>query len=215
MKRTMSLKNLTVQGHRVAVFLTLALLVFAIGRPVDAQDGDRYLLQKGDRIAVSVMEDPGLDQTSLIRPDGFISLPIAGAVEAAGRTPEQLQRAVANRLSSTFAVRPTVTVALLEQFQADEEEEEDFPVIYVLGQVGAPGQIEMKKPLSLLQALAIAGGPGAFAATKRISVRRGSGASEIVTMFDYDAIEDGSAVGGNVELADGDVVIVPERGLFD
>jgi len=202
------------KAHLVAFVAALGIF-FGLSSAVDAQE--RYLLQKGDRISVSVMEDPGLDQTSLIRPDGLISVPIAGAVTAAGRTPEQLQSTIASRLSSTFAVRPTVTVALLERFEEPEElpEEEIIPVVYVLGQVGAPGTIPMKKPLSLLQALAIAGGPGAFAATDRISVRRGTGDAEIVTTFNYEAVEDGGAVGGNIELVEGDVIIVPERGLFD
>ena len=57
---------------------------------------DRYVLQKGDRISVSVLEDPLMDQTSLIRPDGRISLPIVGSVRAEGRSPEEILTDLAN-----------------------------------------------------------------------------------------------------------------------
>jgi polysaccharide export outer membrane protein len=186
-------------------------LLFA-GEPVAAQDS--YILKAGDRIGVSVMEDPVMDQTSLIRPDGRISIPIAGSVTAAGETPEELQRKIANRLSSTFTFTPTVTVSLLATAE-DVIEPEDVPFIYILGQVANPGRIEMAKPITLVQALAVAGGPGPFAATRKIFVRRTGQSEEVATTFDYEAFEDGGSLVGDILLQDGDVIVVPERGLFD
>jgi polysaccharide export outer membrane protein len=84
-----------------------------------------------------------------------------------------------------------------------------------MGEVGAPGRYDLERPVDVLQALAIAGGPGAFAARNRIQVRRQAADGERVMLFDYESLEDGATPRQLVELRDGDVIIVPERGLFD
>lgn len=184
----------------------LAIMALTAGLTTAAAD-ERYLLRSGDRIAVSVLEDPLMDQTSLIRPDGRISLAIAGSILAEGLTAEELQEMIAQRLRKSFVEKPTVIVALLET------EEADPPAVFILGQVNSPGRVPMEEPLTLLQALAMAGGTATFAATERIYVRRSGGGGDEVLSFDYDAIEQGA--GADIRLREGDVIVVPERGLFD
>lgn len=198
---------LRMQGWLRGIFFAAASLIVAAGATVaDAQD--RYILKKGDKIAVSVLEDPLMDQTSLIRPDGRISLPIVGSILAEGMTPEDLQAIIARNLRQTFAARPTVTVSLVET------EEEVLAAVYVVGQVKEPGRVDMEAPLSVLQALAVAGGPGPFAATERILIRKRQGGQESVVTFNYKALERGDG-GSDIMLTEGDVIVVPERTLFD
>ena len=184
-----------------------------------AQDG-RYAIQPGDVLNVSVLEDPNLSSQVLVRPDGRISLPIAGSVMAEGRSPERLEAILRQRFASGFELTPTVTVALAAVAPEDPREEEDEePVIltyYVFGQVARPGpiQVEEEDALSLLQLLAAAGGAGAFADGERVQVRRkAEDGSEELIIFDYTRLEDGLPV-EDVELQDGDVVFIPERTLF-
>ncbi len=172
-----------------------------------------YMLQPGDTVDISVLEDSSLNRQVLVRPDGRISLPLAGTITAEGRSPEELQAEIRNRLADDFIEPPTVTVSLTGTSVA--EEELDVVSIYVIGQVGSPGRFEVDGPVDVLQALALAGGPGIFAAKSRIQIRRRTEAGgETVTLFDYTAVEEGIGVELQV-IDDGDVVVVPERGLFE
>lgn len=194
-------------------FLLTCAFVVLLGAPgAHAQTGaDAYRIEIGDRLAISVLEDPGLNQTVLVRPDGRITVPLAGTIEAQGRTPEALQSAIRTALGRDFIEPPTVTVAVVGLGQGADQ-----PTIYVLGSVGRPGPIQHELPLSLLQALSLAGGPSAFAANKRIQVRRFTeNDGEQIFLFDYDKILEGLVPGNYIDLADGDIIIVPQRGLFE
>ena len=175
---------------------------------------DRYLITVGDTLGVTVVEDSSLNQSLLVRPDGKVSMPLVGTVMAAGRTPEQVQASIRAALRDDFVQPPTVTVAVTGVSQFRDEPGS----IYVIGQVGRPGKLEFdqEKPLSILQALSLAGGPGVFAATERIQIRRKlESGGEIVELFNYEDILDGSGLPDHMPLGDGDVIVVPERGLFD
>lgn len=195
----------------------LAFLFLAMGvnsAAIAQSQDDVYRLIAGDQITVSVLEDPGLNTTVLVRPDGRISLPLAGTLQAEGLTPEALQAAIRRALAGSFIEAPTVTVSLVGL----GEDAELARTIYVLGQVGSPGAVPLEKGRSvdLLQALALVGGPGPFAATDRIQVRRQTAAGgEEVMFFDYRVVEDGATPSRRILLRDGDVIVVPERGLFD
>jgi len=178
-----------------------------------AQDksGD-YLLVPGDLIDISILEDPTLNREALVRPDGNISMPLAGSIEAAGRTAEAVQREIRRRLAKDFVEMPTVTVSLTKV--AEEDEWKD-PAFYVLGEVNEPGRFnfDKKEPITVLQALSLAGGLDVYAARKRVQVRRYSGDIETLLIFNYDAVESGEGL-PLLFIEDGDVIVVPERGLF-
>ena len=91
-----------------------------------------------------------------------------------------------------------------------------FP-IYVVGQVGEPGQREVEAGTTLLQAIALAGGLDRFAATKRIQLRRTdpSTGQERLYIFNYNAVERGGAIQSMITMREGDVIVVPERRLFE
>ncbi|MEL6768513.1 MAG: polysaccharide biosynthesis/export family protein [Pseudomonadota bacterium] len=194
-----------------------------------------FTLKPGDVISVTVLEDENLSRVALVQPDGLISLPLAGTIQAEGRTPEQVQQAILARLASDFITPPTVTVSLqslgaesLEEGVEERAEDDGIPGIdeeaaalpgqvYVIGVVGRPGAvlIEPGRRLTVLQALALAGGPGVFAAIKRIQVRRLTETGEEVFLFNYNDVEDGDRTVEPLVLVDGDVIVVPERGLFE
>jgi polysaccharide biosynthesis/export protein len=172
-----------------------------------------FRLGPGDVLLVNVLEDPTLDTEVLVRPDGLITVPLAGTVMAAGRTPEEVAAAIRQELASNFVEPPTVSVVL--RALAPTREEEQLLTIYVIGQVARPGQILIEQPIGFLQALALAGGVGIFGKADEIQVRKVDEAGvERVLVLDYEAIEEGGVV-PKVILDDGDTILVPERGLFD
>lgn len=173
-----------------------------------------YLIRIGDTLDISVLEDPGLNRQVLVRPDGRISLPLAGTLDAAGRTPEALQVDVRRRLASNFVEPPTVDVAVTG-LSTQPVEEAAVATIYVVGEVNNPGSYDVELPIDILQALALSGGPGVFAARKRIQVRRRGSDGETVFLFDYDSVADGTVPSPPISLVAGDVIVVPERGLFE
>ena len=197
--------------------LVLALVAFCLVAP--QASAQAYRLKPGDTITVNVLEDPSLNQTVLIRPDGRISLALAGSLEAAGRTPEALQSAIRSALGRDFVTPPTVTVGLASVAPEGEEQATAAGArlvsIFVLGEVRAPGAYEVEAPIDILQALALSGGPDVFAARDRIQIRRRDESGQTLILYDYDGVESGAVPTQSVELRDGDVVIVPERGLFD
>jgi polysaccharide export outer membrane protein len=193
---------------RQILLAALALLA----APAAWAQASGYLIQPGDVLAITVLEDDSLNQQSLVTPDGRISVPLAGTVQASGRTVEAVESTIADRLASNFAVRPSVFVSVVSV----TEEEETFP-IYVLGQVETPGLVEVLPGTTLLQAVALAGGLDRFAATKRIQLRRRDSATgqERLFLFNYKAVERGGTITSMITLREGDVLIVPERRLFE
>jgi len=133
-------------------------------------------------------------------------------VQAAGRTVEAVESTIADRLASNFAVRPNVFVSVVTVLNTDDT----FP-IYVIGQVGTPGLVEVLPGTTLLQAVALAGGLDRFAATKRIQLRRADPRTgqERLFLFNFKAVERGGSITSMITLREGDVIIVPERHLFE
>ncbi len=182
---------------------------------------DLYAIRPGDVLSVSVLEDPNLNRTVLVRPDGRISLPIAGSVYVEGRAPEELEPLLAERFSRGFQITPTVTVSvqgLAPQARGGGSAEEavEPTVFYMLGSVGQVGALQTIEEITLIEALAIAGGPTPFAAKDRIQLRRtDEEGNQTVMIFDYEKFEEGLPLVGNEVIQDGDIIFVPERGLWD
>ena len=193
---------------RQILLAALALLA----APAAWAQASGYRIQPGDVLAITVLEDDSLNQQSLVTPDGRISVPLAGTVQASGRTVEAVESTIADRLASNFAVRPSVFVSVVSV----TEEEETFP-IFVIGHVETPGRIEVEVGTTLLQAIALAGGLDRFAATKRIQLRRSDSSTgqERLYLFNFKAVERGGAIQSMITMREGDVIIVPERHLFE
>ena len=190
----------------------LATLVALLAAPLAYAQSAGYRIQPGDQLAITVLEDETLNRQLLVLPDGSISVPLAGTVNAAGRSVDAVESAIADRLASNFAVRPSVFVSVTSVSDTGLT----FP-IYVVGQVGDPGMREVEAGTTLLQAIALAGGLDRFAATKRIQLRRTDPATgqERLYIFNYKAVERGGAIQSMITMREGDVIVVPERHLFE
>ena len=190
----------------IAAFLVIPFMA----DPGLAQD---YRLRPGDTVQVEVLEDTTLNRSAMVLPDGQISLPLTGSVRAAGRTLAQIQADLAARLAPNFAEPPTVfvTLATLAERVAAPARTID---IFILGAANTPGRVEVPPGTTIIQAIAAAGGLSPFAATKRLQLRRiDKSGSEKIYRIDYDAIERGAS--NTTRLVDGDVIVVPQRRLFE
>src|SRR5260370_10184296 len=142
---------------------------------------------------------------------------MAGHIRARGLTPQAVENILKEKLKPNYKDEALdVTVALTGVAKPDVPEEDLKPKIFITGEVIRPGSYVVRQKTTLMQAIALAGGLGPYAAKRRLQVRRhGSGGDETVFAFDYRAYEAGFDVGGNVTVRPGDVIIVPQRGLFE
>lgn len=181
-----------------------------------------YQIRPGDVLSVEVLQDPSLNREVLVLPDGSISFPFAGNLAASGRTTGQVQDLISQGIASNFAVEPNVFVTV-RQLNQTVSTGGGGPVaprtidIYFVGEVGAPGVVAVPRGTTLLQALALGGGFTNFAAQQRIQLRRTNAhtGETSVAMIDYRAIANGGLLSNDPVLADGDVILVPERRLFE
>lgn len=208
--------------QRIATQAALGLvmllgLVLATAAPTLAQE---YKIKSGDTLQVEVLEDPALNRTLLVLPDGTISFPLAGTVPARNRTVTDVQRDLTNALASNFASAPTVTVsvaALAPPRAASAPAPDPTIDVYIMGEVAAPGKKEIDPGTTILQFLAESGGLTTFAAKSRIELHRTdsqSGTTQIY-LFSYDRRGKGERISSSTPLADGDVVVIPARKLFE
>ena len=160
---------------------------------------DSYHLQPGDILEISVWKEPDLQREVLVRPDGGISFPLVGNLDASGKSVQDLTESVKAKLEQ-FIADPVVTVSLAEMLGNK---------VYVLGKVNKPGEFAVTRNVDVLQALAMAGGLNAFAKTSKIKVFRKQGKHTQVISFDYDEATKGKNLDQNIMLKRGDVVFVP------
>jgi polysaccharide export outer membrane protein len=187
--------------------LLIVLALCAWGGGATAQE-----LQPGDTIAVSVYQDPKLDRQIVIGPNGSIAFPLAGQIKAEGLTPQALEKVLRAKLKDKYAGALDITVSVVAVAKPDEEQR---PRFYITGEVNKPGPYVLRSGISVVQAIAMSGGLGQFAARKRIQVRRKVNGVESTILFDYAAFEAGRDSEGNVELQPGDVIIVPEKNFWE
>jgi len=203
-----------------AIHLTLAaVLIAGVALPAAAQTGapssgavgttgsrpaakpadtsPDYRMVPGDKLRVEVYKDAALSQNVQIRPDGKITLPYIGDVAAAGMTPTALRDAITQSLKEYIA-SPTVTVMVVET---------QPQTVSVLGEVNSPGVHPLKHQMTVLDALAAAGGFGDFANTKNILIKRNTKNGVDTLRFNYkDAIKPDAKP---FYLQPGDIIIVP------
>ena len=199
-----------------AAMMAVLTLSLALVAPAAAQDG--YRICSGDTLHVEVLEDPSLNRDVLVSPDGRVSLPLAGSVKASGQTIEGVQSALAAKLAPNFAAAPNVYVSVAQLAERVARTGPAAPVlidIYVLGEVAAPGRLQVPRGTTVLQLFAETKGFTQFAATKRIQLRRTTNGVEKVYPLNYVAIEKGSSRNGTTVLINGDVIVVPQRRLFE
>jgi polysaccharide biosynthesis/export protein len=181
--------------------ILLALLCIAFLTPAANAQG----LKSGDSLSISVLQDPKLDRTVVVDPSGEIAFPLAGHIRARGLTPLALENILKNKLKNNYKDENLdVTVAVLNA--PKEIPEDDLkPKIFITGEIIKPGSYVVRQKTTLMQAIALAGGVGP----------KGPGGDETIFMFNYRAYEAGNDLEGNITLRAGDVIMVPERRLFE
>ncbi|QEW06236.1 polysaccharide biosynthesis/export family protein [Nitrincola iocasae] len=179
-------------------FITGLVLMLAL--PAGwASASDEYRLQPGDELLISVWKEEELNRQLVVLPDGRISYPLVGHVMAAGQSAEVLENLLAEHLEE-YITEPQVSVSVTAV---------SGNVAFVFGQVNNPGPILMSRDLSVVQALALAGGFTPFASTGRIKIIREQGTEKTLLPVDYTAIERSGDLEYNHTLRAGDVIIVP------
>jgi polysaccharide export outer membrane protein len=159
---------------------------------------DSYVIGASDVIAVTVLKEPTLSGTLLVRPDGMISMPLLGDVKASGKTPLSLAGEVAAMLKK-FIQDPNVTV-VLNQMNSKK--------VYLMGEIGKTGPVEMTPGMTLLEAIATAGGLGQYANAKKIYIlRTEDGKQQKIPVQYKEALKGDASL--NLPLKSGDTIVVP------
>lgn len=163
-------------------------------------DPNAYVLGAEDVVNISVWKEPDVTRTVSVRPDGMISLPLVGEVKAGGLTPLELQAQLKRGLAK-FLDSPEVTV-IVENAKSHR--------FNVVGEVVKPGSYDLNTTVTVLDALAAAGGLKDFAKSKQIYIlRKNADGSDQRLPFNYKDVIKGKHSEQNVALAPHDTVVVP------
>ncbi len=185
--------------HRTpGAMLALLVLLVTAGPESRAQEA-AYLVKPGDLLQVAVWKEPELQRPVLVRPDGGFSFPLAGEVDARGKSVADIQKLLTDRLKK-FIADPVVTVAV-QEVRGNK--------VYVIGQVNKPGEFIVNPSVDVMQALSMAGGTTPFASLGNIMVLRRKDGKQLTFPFRFTEIVKGRELEQNVMLEAGDVVVVP------
>ena len=197
--------------HCIGLLLTVAFIAMAVTgcaatvqeREYEAPGG--FLLGPEDLLEITVWKNADLSRVTPIRPDGLISMPIIGDVQASGLTADGLAHRIAERLKQFVAGNPAVSVSVKELNSYS---------VYVLGEVTKPGKYQAKSYITLLQAISMGGGFTEYAKKNKLQVVRNrlNGDNKIHETripVRYDDLLAGQGEPGNMILLSGDTVIVP------
>jgi len=165
-----------------------------------AESGKDYLIGSEDVLEIMVWKNDVLSRTVKVRPDGIISFPLIGDVSAAGLKPNQLRERIAGLLKE-YMENPVVTVIV---------QEINSYVVYLMGEVVNPGKYQLKSNVTVIQALALAGGFTQFASRNKIIILRKGYKEypETKIKVKYDDIVSGGEM-ENIFLKPGDTILVP------
>ena len=161
---------------------------------------ESYVIGAEDTISVYVWKEPDMSKSVPVRPDGMISLPLVGEVKAAGYTPLQLQDVLADTMKK-YVSDPQVTV-VVEKIASLS--------FNIVGEVTHPGYFPLTRRMTVLDAIALAGGFKDFAKTKKVYVlRTTTNGTEERLPFNYKQVIKGQNPQQNIELQPRDTVVVP------
>jgi polysaccharide export outer membrane protein len=161
---------------------------------------ESYVIGAEDTISVYVWKEPDMSKSVPVRPDGMISLPLVGEVKAAGYTPVQLQDVLADRMKK-YVSDPQVTV-VVEKIASLS--------FNIVGEVNHPGYFPLTRRMTVLDAIALAGGFKDFAKTTKVYVlRTATDGSQERLPFNYKQVIKGQNPQQNIELQPRDTIVVP------
>jgi len=149
----------TLNGKLRILFVTAAVAFLGL---TQAATADSYKLNPGDQVEISVWNEDNLQKTITVLPDGMISFPLVGHLQAAGKSAAEIETTIAAKLD-TYIAEPEVNVTVTST---------RGNVIFVVGKVLKPGPIVMIQSTTVMQALAMAGGLNEFASANSIKIIR-------------------------------------------
>jgi len=200
-------------GGRSTALALLGALAFAFVAGACASPGephpsppvvgerDPYVIGVTDRLLISVWKNPDLNADVVVRSDGKISAPLVDDVQAEGLTPEELKEVITQELSE-YVTAPDVTVVVTEM---------NSNLVSVLGEVGRPGAIALRRDMTVLEAIAASGGFGPWSKKNRVRILRPTPDGIVEYRFDYDSYLNGdNPPESNLILKARDTVVVPD-----
>ncbi len=167
--------------------------------PAAVEESGPYYVAPGDVLRIAVWKEPELSTEVFVRLDGMITVSVVGDVRAAGKTTEQIATEVRTKLRSVLEV-PQVTVTVAQAVSAR---------FYVVGEVAVSGAFPLTGRITILQALALAGGFREFAKRDRIIVIRERRGQRQAIVFNFRDLEAGTNLEQNIAVEAGDTLIVP------
>lgn len=163
-------------------------------------DSKSYVIGENDVLEIDVWKEKEISRTIPVRPDGKISLPLVGEIQASGMTPMQLQDDLTKRLKA-YIENPEVTVIV------SDPRSHQFNVV---GEVNRPGSYQLSQAMTVLDAIAQSGGFKDFAKETKIYVLRPMpGGTRVRIPFNYKQVIKGKDMQENVALKPGDTIVVP------
>jgi polysaccharide export outer membrane protein len=183
------------------IFFALFLLLACVnaGQSIAADKPDIYLLRSGDTLLISVWREETLQRQVVVLPDGSITFPLIGRVEAVGLSAPEVEQSITAKLKK-YLPYPSVSVVIVGI---------DGNRAYVTGKVIHPGSLIINGPISVLQAISIVGGLDRFADEGGIKVIRAKSDGQEVLPVNYKDIISGKNISTNIQLKAGDTVVVP------
>jgi len=183
----------------------LGFLPFLLAFATSAQAAEpEYTLNPGDVLQITVWKEDGLDREVLVLPDGSISFPLIGSLEARDKTVSQIQDEVKTKLSSAIPDASVIVVVKAALGHA----------VDVVGQVNKPGEVISGHRITVMQALSMAGGLTPYASHSDIIVLHREAGKETSVSFPYDDVIRGRELDKDVVLKAGDVIVVPTAGVL-
>jgi len=163
------------------------------------EESPDYLIGPNDILNIHVWREPELTMDVTVTPDGRITFPLIGNIMAQGKTVIELKEIITKKLKN-FVTAPEVTVIVNESRSR---------IIYVIGQVNAPGPYPLAPDMTVLQALSTAGGFAEWADTKNIMIVRREGGKDIQLRFNHKKFISGKNLKQNILLKPNDTIVVP------
>jgi polysaccharide export outer membrane protein len=169
--------------------------------PVEMQSPDSdYVIGIDDVLAINVWHEAEMSRNVSVRPDGKISLPLIGEFEARGLTPKELQVKLAKQME-TMIKNPEITV-IVQEIHSQR--------FNILGEVGSPGSFPLVKHMTVLDAVATAGGLKDFAKGKKMYIlRRSKDGNTTRIAVNYNNLIKGTSAEKNFEIESRDTIVVP------
>ncbi len=185
------------------VSVLLALIILS---PFQAKaTTDDFVVLAGDILQITVWKEDGMDREVQVLSDGTITFPLIGTVEIQGKTLPEVQSTMKELLAPAI---PTASVTVSVKAPLGHKAS-------ILGQVQSPGEFVMNTKIGVMQLISQAGGLTPYADKGKITIirRTAQGGKEVID-FPYKKISRGKDLDKDIDLKPGDVVIVPDSGLF-